>query len=84
MISTTICGFKLGVNLISNTKIVSSFLRRKNQIASLTFAFETLLTSKSDYVMPRPDEKTEVPWSIFSTNGNHVLAIDMGRKQVLT
>lgn len=56
---------KLGVNLISNTKIVSSFLRRKNQIASLTFAFETLLTSKSDYVMPRPDEKTEVPWSIF-------------------
>lgn len=40
MISTTICGFKLGVNLISNTKIVSSFLRRKNQIASLTFAFE--------------------------------------------
>ena len=65
MISTTICGFKLGVNLISNTKIVSSFLRRKNQIASLTFAFETLLTSKSDYVMPGPDEKTEVPWSIF-------------------
>ena len=43
MISTTICAFKLGVNyksLISNSKSVSNFLRRKNQIASLTFAFE--------------------------------------------
>ena len=44
MISTTICAFKLGVNyksLISNTKSVSNFLiRRKNQTASLTFAFE--------------------------------------------
>lgn len=67
MISTTICGFKLVVNykfLISNTKFVSNFLRKKSQIASLAFAFEILLTSVSDYVMPRPDEKTEVPWSI--------------------